>query len=55
MKEEIKLENPRCFLNKETGDLFIIWWNSNMPYGTDWVEISKKVYDMIFAGYEQGL
>jgi len=54
--EEGKIENPLCFLNTETGDLYITYFQRNAPlmgWDKNWVRISKKVYDTMWKGYYQ--
>lgn len=47
MEEKLheQLSEPECYLNKENGDLYIIWWIRNRPIGNAWVQISKLAYD----------
>jgi hypothetical protein len=45
--ENKQLEEPEHYLNKESGDLYIIWYIENRPIGKDWVKISRKCYDII--------
>lgn len=47
MDEEKALNGPECYLNTQTGDLYIIWYICNRPSGNNWVQISKKCYDVI--------
>jgi hypothetical protein len=35
------------FLNRENGDLFIVFWDCNIPQGEQWVEISKECWNVI--------
>jgi len=48
MKEdEEQLSQPAYFLNKNSGDVYMTWYRDNFPVDTDWVRISKKVYELI--------
>ena len=42
-----QLPESECYLDKETGDLFIINWVQNRPIGSQWVRISRACYDTI--------
>lgn len=41
------LGKTRCFLNVESGDLFIVNWIQNVPTLWSWVEISENAYKII--------
>jgi hypothetical protein len=41
------LPESECYLDKETGDLFIINWVQNRPIGSQWVRISMACYHTI--------
>ncbi len=44
---EEKLENPECYLNRQTGDIYIIWWLCNRPTEKYWTRISYECYKVL--------
>ena len=40
---------PEYYVNKNSGDLFIIWWTRNRPSKKDgWIRINRLLYKAIF-------
>lgn len=46
-----QLPESEHYLDKDSGDLFIINWAQNRPTGNNWVQISRTCYDNIFGRF----
>ncbi len=42
-----QLVEPECYLNKDNGDLYIIYYTQNRPQGKNWIRISYKAYKIL--------
>lgn len=41
----MKLEKPKYFLNKENGDMMVVYWEENIPQQYGWIEIAELCYN----------